>query len=213
MLNGKRVTVVLPAYNAAQTIEQTVAEIPRDVVADIVVVDDRSSDNTVEIAEKLDVQVEVHEENLGYGGNQKTCYRLALERDADVLNERHQVLEIPPGKGGRRDALPEEQPTQQLTAPVQRDQDLGAQRVEPLPQHALLGIALDRIEHAAGDVDVVNVGATLVVVLIRRTTRRAHDVCPEAISAGVEMLLNQLPRTLGERPHPAEVSVSPPLSQ
>ena len=85
MLNGKKVIVVMPAYNAAKTLEQTVAEIPRDVVDEILLVDDASSDETVELANRLNLTVFIHEKNFGYGRNQKTCYREALSRGADIV--------------------------------------------------------------------------------------------------------------------------------
>lgn len=85
MIKGLKVTVVMPAYNAAQTLEKTVAEIDRRVVDDIIVVDDCSRDDTVAKAEALGVFVHRHEHNLGYGGNQKSCYRLALARGADIV--------------------------------------------------------------------------------------------------------------------------------
>jgi glycosyltransferase involved in cell wall biosynthesis len=85
MLNGKKVIVVMPAYNAAKTLEQTVAEIPRDVVDEILLVDDASSDQTVELAKRLDLTVFIHEKNFGYGRNQKTCYREALRLGADIV--------------------------------------------------------------------------------------------------------------------------------
>jgi glycosyltransferase involved in cell wall biosynthesis len=85
MLNGKKVIVVMPAYNAAKTLEQTVAEIPRDVVDDILLVDDASSDETVDLAKRLDLTVFIHEKNFGYGRNQKTCYREALRLGADIV--------------------------------------------------------------------------------------------------------------------------------
>ncbi|MBI4092524.1 MAG: glycosyltransferase family 2 protein [Candidatus Kerfeldbacteria bacterium] len=81
----ERIIAVLPAYNAAKTLERTVADIPRDWVDDIVVVDDASQDNTMEVARKLGLHTVVHPKNRGYGGNQKTCYRLALERRADIV--------------------------------------------------------------------------------------------------------------------------------
>lgn len=80
-----RVIVVLPAYNAAQTLERTVSEIPRDAVHSILLVDDKSSDSTLSVAHALGLEVAEHPVNLGYGGNQKTCYRLALERGADIV--------------------------------------------------------------------------------------------------------------------------------
>ncbi len=86
MLNGKRIVVVMPAYNAEQTVEQTVAEIPRPVVDHIILVDDHSHDDTVAVAARLEgVEVIEHERNKGYGGNQKTCYRRALACEADVI--------------------------------------------------------------------------------------------------------------------------------
>lgn len=80
-----KVIAVMPAYNAAATLEQTVADIPEGSVDEILVVDDGSQDNTVAIAHRLGLQVIVHEQNQGYGGNQKTCYRQALEMGADYI--------------------------------------------------------------------------------------------------------------------------------
>ena len=85
MLNGQKIIVVMPAYNAARTLAKTVAEIPRDIVDEILLVDDASSDETVELANKLDLTVFLHEKNFGYGRNQKTCYREALRRGADIV--------------------------------------------------------------------------------------------------------------------------------
>lgn len=85
MIHGKRVVVVLPAYNAALTLERTVAELPRDVVDDILLVDDASRDDTVAVAERLGLRTVVHARNQGYGGNQKTCYREALALGADIV--------------------------------------------------------------------------------------------------------------------------------
>lgn len=87
MYRDKRVVVVMPAYNAARTVRQTYAEVKDQGLVDhIILVDDRSRDDTVEVARSLDgVQVHVHEVNTGYGGNQKTCYRLALEAGADIV--------------------------------------------------------------------------------------------------------------------------------
>jgi len=84
VINGKRVVVVMPAYNAAKTLEKTVRELPETVDATILV-DDRSTDNTVSIAESLGLQVFVHDENYGYGRNQQTCYREALAAGADIV--------------------------------------------------------------------------------------------------------------------------------
>jgi glycosyltransferase involved in cell wall biosynthesis len=83
--NKPRVIAVMPAYNAASTLEKTIADIPRGTVDEIILVDDCSTDGTVELARKLGLTVIVHEKNRGYGGNQKTCYAHALERDADYV--------------------------------------------------------------------------------------------------------------------------------
>jgi glycosyltransferase involved in cell wall biosynthesis len=85
MIEDKKICVVMPAYNAEKTLEQTVAEVPRPLVDDIVLVDDRSRDNTVDVAKTLGLHVIVHEKNRGYGGNQKTCYTAALKRGADIV--------------------------------------------------------------------------------------------------------------------------------
>ena len=84
MINGKRIAVVLPAYNAEKTLEATVHELP-DLVDVCILVDDHSSDRTVEIAHKLGLQYFVHDRNYGYGRNQQTCYREALAAGADVV--------------------------------------------------------------------------------------------------------------------------------
>ena len=87
MYLGKKIVVVMPAYNAAKTVTQTVAEVQQHGIVDnIILVDDRSRDDTVRVASALPgVTVHVHEKNTGYGGNQKTCYRLALEAGADIV--------------------------------------------------------------------------------------------------------------------------------
>ena len=84
MLNGKRIAVVLPAYNAEKTLEATVRDLP-DVVDTCILVDDGSSDSTVPLARRLGLQVFVHDQNYGYGRNQQTCYREALNAGADVV--------------------------------------------------------------------------------------------------------------------------------
>ncbi len=84
MINGKRIAVVMPAYNAAKTVETTVRELP-DIVDLKILVDDHSSDETVKIAEKLGLRVFIHGQNYGYGRNQQTCYREALAAGADVV--------------------------------------------------------------------------------------------------------------------------------
>lgn len=96
MINGKKIIVVLPAYNAERTIEKTYQEIPRDTVDEIILVDDHSSDRTIEISKKLDISVLVHDKNRGYGGNQKTCYQEALKRGADIVVMLHPDYQYPP---------------------------------------------------------------------------------------------------------------------
>ena len=96
MMNGKRIAVVLPAYNAAKTLFQTVAEIPREVVDDIILVDDHSADDTVRLSHELNLLVFEHETNRGYGGNQKTCYSVALERHAEVVIMLHPDYQYTP---------------------------------------------------------------------------------------------------------------------
>ena len=84
MINGKRIAVVLPAYNAEKTLEATISELP-DSVDIRILVDDRSSDSTVEVAQQLGLQIFLHDKNYGYGRNQQTCYREALASAADVV--------------------------------------------------------------------------------------------------------------------------------
>jgi len=95
LINGKRVVVVLPAYNAAKTLEATVKEIP-DVVDECILVDDHSSDDTAEVARRLGIVVEVHPKNRGYGGNQKTCYAKALGHGADIVVMLHPDYQYTP---------------------------------------------------------------------------------------------------------------------
>ncbi len=85
MINSRRISVVLPAYNAETTLLRTVAELDREVIDDIVLVDDASRDQTVPVARQIGLAPICHEYNKGYGGNQKTCYRNALELSADVI--------------------------------------------------------------------------------------------------------------------------------
>jgi glycosyltransferase involved in cell wall biosynthesis len=96
MLNGKRIVVVMPAYNAAKTLRRTYDEIPHDVVDEVILVDDASQDQTVMVARELGIHCFVHEKNSGYGGNQKTCYRRALELDADVVVMLHPDYQYTP---------------------------------------------------------------------------------------------------------------------
>jgi glycosyltransferase involved in cell wall biosynthesis len=95
MINGKRIAIVLPAYNAEKTLEATVREIP-DMVDTCILVDDHSKDATVDLAHKLGLQVFVHDRNYGYGRNQQTCYREALSADADVVIMLHPDYQYTP---------------------------------------------------------------------------------------------------------------------
>jgi len=85
MLAGKKVLVVMPAYNAAQTLERTFQDIPFDVVDEVLLVDDASRDETLEVARRLGIRCFLHERNMGYGRNQKTCYTEALKTGADIV--------------------------------------------------------------------------------------------------------------------------------
>ena len=86
MNNNKKVAVVLPAYNAAKTLEKTIGEIPFDIVDDIILCDDNSTDNTIEVAKRLKIQhIISHQINRGYGGNQKTLYDKAIALNADIV--------------------------------------------------------------------------------------------------------------------------------
>ena len=96
MINNKTVMVVMPAYRAAKTLEVTWQAIPHDVVDHVVLVDDASDDDTAACARELGIPVFLHEANLGYGGNQKTCYRLALERNADIVVMLHPDYQYEP---------------------------------------------------------------------------------------------------------------------
>ncbi len=96
MFHGKKIVVVMPAYNAARTIERTYREIPFDLVDEVIVTDDASHDETVEIARRLGLQTIVHETNRGYGGNQKTCYAEALRLGADVVVMLHPDYQYSP---------------------------------------------------------------------------------------------------------------------
>ncbi len=97
MINGKKVIVILPAYNAARTLERTCQEIPRDIVDEIILTDDASTDETVRLAERLDIDhVLKHDLNAGYGANQKTCYKKALNLGADVVIMLHPDYQYTP---------------------------------------------------------------------------------------------------------------------
>jgi len=97
MFNGKKVIVVMPAYRAALTLERTYREIPLDLVDDVILVDDASPDNTVDVAHRLGIRHIIrHDKNKGYGGNQKTCYAKALELGADVVVMLHPDYQYTP---------------------------------------------------------------------------------------------------------------------
>jgi len=96
LFHGKKIVVVMPAYNAARTIEQTYQEIPLDLVDEVVVTDDASRDDTVEVARRLGLRTLVHGRNRGYGGNQKTCYTEALRLGADVAVMLHPDYQYTP---------------------------------------------------------------------------------------------------------------------
>jgi glycosyltransferase involved in cell wall biosynthesis len=96
MLLGKRVAVVLPAYNAERTLARTIAEIPQNIVDDIILTDDASKDATVSIARGLKLYTIRHEQNCGYGANQKTCYAAALARGADIVVMLHPDYQYSP---------------------------------------------------------------------------------------------------------------------
>ena len=97
MFNGKKIVVVMPAYRAALTLERTYREIPLDLVDDVILVDDASPDNTVDVARQLGIRHVIrHDNNKGYGGNQKTCYAKALELGADVVVMLHPDYQYTP---------------------------------------------------------------------------------------------------------------------
>ena len=97
MIQGRKVIVVMPAYNAAKTLRQTYSEIPLDIVDEVILVDDASRDDTVEQAKQLGIEnVIVHDANRGYGGNQKTCYQRALSRGADIVVMLHPDYQYTP---------------------------------------------------------------------------------------------------------------------
>lgn len=97
MIKNKKVTIVLPAYNAAKTLEKTYNEIPFDIVDDVILVDDLSRDETVEVAKKLSIDhIIEHKVNKGYGGNQKSCYNKALDIQADIIVMLHPDYQYTP---------------------------------------------------------------------------------------------------------------------
>jgi glycosyltransferase involved in cell wall biosynthesis len=97
MIKNKRIAVVLPAYNAAKTLAKTYCEISMDIVDDVILVDDKSSDNTIQVAKNLGIKhIIEHEKNKGYGGNQKSCYNKALELNADIVVMLHPDYQYTP---------------------------------------------------------------------------------------------------------------------
>ena len=96
MLNGKKIVVVMPAYNAEKTLEKTYNEIYKDIVDEIILTDDKSSDKTKDLAKDLNITTIVHKENRGYGGNQKSCYTAALKSNADIVIMLHPDYQYTP---------------------------------------------------------------------------------------------------------------------
>lgn len=96
MINGKKVCVVMPAYNAEKTLQKTYDEIPKDIVDEIILIDDASKDKTVDVAKKLGIRTFIHNKNKGYGGNQKTCYQEALKLNADIIVMLHPDYQYTP---------------------------------------------------------------------------------------------------------------------
>jgi glycosyltransferase involved in cell wall biosynthesis len=96
MLQQKKIVVIMPAYNASKTLDMTYEEIPKDIVDEIILVDDASRDDTASRAEQLGIHTIIHPENKGYGGNQKTCYAAALEKGADVVVMLHPDYQYSP---------------------------------------------------------------------------------------------------------------------
>lgn len=96
MLTGKKIVVVMPAYNAAQTLEQTFKDIPMDIIDEVLLVDDASRDETIQVAQRLGIKCFLHERNMGYGRNQKTCYTEAMKLDADIVVMLHPDYQYSP---------------------------------------------------------------------------------------------------------------------
>ena len=99
MINGQKIVVVMPAYNASKTLSRTIKEIDRSIIDTIILVDDCSADDTPSVAEEHDVIVHQHQTNQGYGANQKSCYRLALEAEADIVVMVHPDYQYEPKLG------------------------------------------------------------------------------------------------------------------
>ena len=96
MINGKKVVVIMPAYNAEKTLKQTYDEIYKDFVDEVILVDDHSQDNTKIVSKELNIKTIVHKENKGYGGNQKSCYKAALKSGADIVVMLHPDYQYTP---------------------------------------------------------------------------------------------------------------------
>ena len=97
MIYNKKIVIVLPAFNAEKTLEKTFDEIPFEIVDEVIMVDDNSTDNTIETAKKLGIKYIIqHQENIGYGGNQKTCYQKALELNAEIILMLHPDYQYTP---------------------------------------------------------------------------------------------------------------------
>ncbi len=96
MLCGKKIVVVMPAYNAEKTLGKTYDKIPKNIVDEVIIVDDYSTDETVNIAKKIGLEPYIHEKNKGYGANQKTCYKLAIKHNADIVIMLHPDYQYPP---------------------------------------------------------------------------------------------------------------------
>ncbi len=96
MINGKKIIVIMPAYNAEKTLRKTYEEIPKDIVDDIILTDDASQDRTVEVARELGIKTFMHLENKGYGANQKTCYQEALNHGSDIVIMLHPDYQYTP---------------------------------------------------------------------------------------------------------------------
>src|SRR5574344_249910 len=96
MLNGKKVVIVMPAYNAEKTLKQTYDEIYKPFIDEVILVDDNSQDNTKIISKELNIKTIVHKQNKGYGGNQKSCYKAALKSGADIVVMLHPDYQYTP---------------------------------------------------------------------------------------------------------------------
>ncbi len=96
MINGKKIIIIMPAYNAEKTLINTYNEIPHDIVDEVILVDDKSSDATTEVSKSLNISTILHTRNVGYGGNQKTCYKAALQKEADIIIMLHPDYQYTP---------------------------------------------------------------------------------------------------------------------